>query len=118
MRNPLVLLALAVVALSPNLAHAQPTKIEKVRVGFRPYNEAANFGRYKIGLWTPVYVEITAGDKGLGKRPGEIPFLHIETSDFEDVGTIFRTPVPPQEPGETRTVIAYTKTGNANNDIK
>jgi hypothetical protein len=117
MRNPLVLLALAVVALVPNLAHAQPTKIEKVRVGFRPYNEAANFGRYKIGLWTPVYVEITAGDKGLGQR-GESPYVQIETQDFEDVGTIYRVPVPVLEPGETRMVIAYTKSGNANGEVR
>jgi hypothetical protein len=108
---------LTVVALSPSLAHAQPNKIEKVRVGFRPYNEAANFGRYKVGLWTPVYVEITAGDKGLGKR-GESPYVQIEAQDFEDVGTIYRVPVPVLEPGETRTVIGYTKSGNANGDIK
>src|SRR5438270_12092506 len=108
--------AVALALLSPGWAAAQPRehpKIEKVRVGFRPYNENLNFGRYKIGLWTPVYVEITAGSQPLG---GEA-FLHIEASDFEDVGTIYRTPVR-LAAGETGMFVAYTKVGNGNGEMK
>jgi hypothetical protein len=112
MRYALLSLTLASLLLAPGLACAQPVpiaKIEKVRIGFRPYNEALGFGRFKIGLWTPVYVEITAGPKGLGAQPGDC-YVEVETSDFEDVGTIYRTPVR-LDPNETGTFIAYTKTG-------
>ncbi len=93
-----------------------PAKIDKVRIGFRPYNENFNFGRYKVGLWVPVYVEITAGQNGLGAG-GPRPYLKVETPDFEGVGTIFRTPVV-LGPNETGVFLAYTKAGNTSGDIK
>src|SRR5947209_20161875 len=114
-------LGLTLALLCPGLAGAQQiaiAKIEKVRVGFRPYNENLNFGRYKVGLWTPVYVEITAGQNGLGVLKGDVlPYLRIVTPDFEGVETIFRTPVH-VEPNETTVVVGYTKAGNNSGDIK
>jgi len=107
--------AIVSLALPAAVAAQPPAKFEKVRVGFQPYNQAAGFGRYKVGLWTPVYVTLTAGPNGLGVRPEEKPYLKIETSDFEDVGTIYRLPVR-LEPNETATFIGYTKTGTG--DIK
>jgi hypothetical protein len=109
----------AVIALTiPAAATAQPpAKFEKVRVGFQPYNQAAGFGRYKVGLWTPVYVTLTAGPNGLAARQGDKPaYLQIQTSDFEDVGTIYRTPIR-IEPNETTTFTTYTKIGTGG-DIK
>jgi hypothetical protein len=115
------LFAAALGLLTPGLAGAQQiaiAKIEKVRVGFRPYNENVNFGRYKVGLWAPVYVEITAGPNGLGIIPGDPkPYLKVETPDFEDVGTIYYTPVM-LDRNETGVFLAYTKTGNGNGEIK
>jgi hypothetical protein len=121
MRYPFIPFAVVLTLLAPALASAQPPRIaqiEKVRVGFKPYNEQVNFGRYKVGLWTPVYVEITAGQNGLSEMPGEPPaWLKVETPDFEGVNTIYRCPVK-IGPNETQTVVVYTKTGNMNGDIK
>ena len=120
MRYFALLSALLGLAL-PGVACAQGSRIaefERVRVGFQPYNQAAGLvGRYKIGLWTPVYIRLRAGAEGLGIRPGESPYLQIETSDFEDVGTIYRMPVRMQ-PEEVATFVGYTKTGNGSGDIK
>jgi hypothetical protein len=117
MRYLLVPLAVIVGLCMPGFACAQP-KIEKVRIGFKPYNENINFARYKVGLWTPVYVEITAGQNGLGALPGEPKaYLNIVTPDFEGVETIYRTPVK-IDPNETHWVVGYTKTGNTSGDIK
>lgn len=119
MRYLLVPLAAVACLFTPALVSAQMiAKIDKVRVGFKPYNENVNFARYKVGLWTPVYVEITAGPNGVAARPGEPPaFLKVTTPDFEGVETIYRTPVR-IEPNETVVVVGYTKTGNSSGDIK
>lgn len=90
-------------------------KIDQVRVGFRPY-AITDSGQFKVGMWTPVYVEVTAGAKGvLDKNPGDPverrPHLRIETPDSEGVGTIYRMPIA-LEPNETRTFVAYVKPGN------
>ena len=93
MRTLVLPVAVILSVLVPGIAAAQ-AKIEKVRVGFKPYNENINFARYKVGLWTPVFVEITAGQNGLGALPGEpSAYLKITTPDFEGVETIYRKPV-------------------------
>jgi hypothetical protein len=120
MRYPYILAAATLTLITPALVCAQPpiAKIVKTRVGFKPYNENINFARYKVGLWTPVYVEIEAGQNGIGVRPGDPqPYLRIITPDFEGVETIFRTPLH-IEPNETRVVVGYTKTGNSSGDIR
>lgn len=116
--GPLVLAALVSLIGPPRAGAQEPVRIariDKANIGFRPYNENVAFGRYKVGLWAPVFVEITAGPEGL---PASVQaYLEVETPDFEDVGTIYRTPVR-IEPNETRTVVAYAKTGNGNGDVK
>jgi hypothetical protein len=117
MRYPFALLAAALGLLWPALAGAQPpaiAKIEKVRIGFRAYNDAVQLGRYKPGLWTPVYIEVTAGPRGLPKESGG-PYLQVETPDYEGVGTIYRIPVV-LDPNETRTFVAYTKFGSGDDN--
>jgi hypothetical protein len=110
---------IAILALAtPSLAPGQPpsvARINKVRVGFKPYNENINFGRYKAGLWVPVYVEVEAGQNGLGGD--RRPYLHIETPDFEGVGTIYRTPVV-VGPNDIEVFTGYTKAGNTGGDMK
>ncbi len=116
MRHAFAPLAAALLLLAPGLAAAQSgPRIEKVRIGFRPYNEALNFGRYKVGLWTPVYVEVSAGVKGL--EGGGRAFLEVTTPDFEGVGTIYRVPVV-LGPNETGVFVAYTKPGTSDGDLK
>jgi hypothetical protein len=120
----LIPLAALLITLLPDFAPAQQAlpqapppaiaRIDKVRVGFKPYNENAAFGRSKVGLWTPVYVEITAGPNGLPKQAGA--WIKVETPDFEGVGTIYRTPVVLGE-NETGVFLAYTKSGSTNPDV-
>ena len=40
-------------------------KINSVRVGFYPNNPNDAVGRFKVGLWAPVYVTVAAGEDGL-----------------------------------------------------
>jgi hypothetical protein len=116
MRYPFMLLAATLILVTSERAGAQ-TKIEDVRVGFRPYNEM-NFGRYKVGMWTPVYVKITAGRDGLGALPGTPrAHLQVEAPDFEEVQTRYRMPVV-LGPNETETFVAYTKTGHRFGEIR
>src|SRR5581483_12004215 len=97
--------ALAVVALVltvPGLAAAQARKkpqLGAIRVGFpvgsdrnRPVTER---GYYKSGAWTPVYIDLTAGEAGLSKAQ-----LVIETSDTDDVPNTYSVPVPRLAPHE------------------
>lgn len=116
---PLVLL----LAL-PGLAPAQPVpvaKIEHVRVGFRSYREQRDTGSFKVGLMTPVYVEITAGPNGVGPRKegAEPPYITIHAADSEDVGTVYRIPQPVVlDPNETRTYLGYTKVGTMSSEVR
>src|SRR5207244_1117423 len=82
--NRLIPLAVLLVVLLPEFAGAQQAppaiaRIEKVRVGFKSYNENAALSRSKTGLWTPVFVEITAGPNGLPKQVGA--YLKVEAPD-------------------------------------
>src|SRR5439155_10561569 len=63
-----------------------------------------------VGMWAPVYVDITAGPKGVPlKNPPA--FLELECTDSEGVGTYYRVPVS-LEPNESRTFTGYVKPGS------
>ncbi len=98
---------------SPTLALAQgdkkPPEIKKVQVGFQIFQNEEQ-SAYKVGLWTPVNVELFGGSDGIDIRGGEIPYLDIEAVDSEDVGTRIRVPVN-VNPLQTQTVIGYVKSG-------
>jgi hypothetical protein len=115
---PLVV-ALALVVPAGATAQPPPAKIERVRVGYKSYREEFQTSKFKVGMWAPVYVEITAGPNGIGaKKPGDpAPFLEITTPDSEDVETVFRIPVA-VEPNETQTFVGYTKPGNAFPEVR
>src|SRR5262245_22762807 len=87
-------------------------KVEGVRVGFRNYNKNEG-GQFKLGMWTPVFIDVRAGQKGVPPpdSTSEAPFIKIESEDSDGVGTIYRIPVK-LEPNEVRTFIAYTKPGS------
>jgi hypothetical protein len=108
---PLLLAAWCIPSVT--LAQAEkrlPPEIKKIHVGFQTYHKEEQTA-YKVGLWTPVYVELFGGSEGIAARPGEDPpHIEIETVDSEDVGTLIRVPVK-LEPLESQTVMGYVKTG-------
>jgi hypothetical protein len=97
-------------------------KIDKVQVGFRAYAQDETSGRFKVGLWTPVYVYFSqapdgpfflpAGKDGVGH--GE---LLVETTDSDDVQNLYRVPFA-FSPNEQRPVLTYTKTGVGRPEIR
>lgn len=87
----LLIVALAV-CCSPSLAFAQPPRypeIKKIQVGFQTYDKN-EISACKVGLWTPVHIELFGGPEGLDAASA---YLNIETVDSEDVGTSIRVPV-------------------------
>src|SRR5262245_27529619 len=98
-------------------------KITSVRVGFRSINPNEEGGQFKLGLGTPVYIDVQAGHKGIKKKKGVAePTIEIEAADNEGVATVFRIPVDDMEgeqvradgkkvPPEARTFVGYTKPG-------
>src|SRR5262245_8737216 len=107
MRNALSLL---MVVLFSGVASAQ-AKINSVRVGFQPYADDAK--GFKVGLWTPIHVEVQAGADGL--RPS---LLAVETPDSEDVGAVMTVSVPQLGPNERRLITNYAKPGKVSASFK
>ncbi|GEM_PF-6709654 len=93
-------------------------EIKLARVGFMSNDPADPHGRYKVGLWTPVYLKIKAGPQGIRpKGPNDPePYIQVENEDNENVGTIYRTPFR-MEPNEERWVMSYAKPATMS-DIK
>src|SRR5262245_42526818 len=57
-------------------------KLNQVRVGFRAFSTNDGGGQFKVGMWTPVFVEIIAGQKGVApKNPNAAFHLEFETAD-------------------------------------
>ena len=88
----------------------KPPEIKKVHVGFQTYHKDEQTA-YKVGLWTPVYVEVFGGTDGIEPRPDGRPLTSkSKTVDSEDVGTRIHIPVS-VKPLASRTFIGYVKTG-------
>ena len=90
-----------------------PLKFGKIRVGFEPY-EKSNWPYYKSGFWTPVRVQLLAGEKEI--RDGQ---LLIGTNDNEDVNTTTRTLFNldattsiEEVTKNTKTIVSYVMPGN------
>jgi hypothetical protein len=99
------------VACLPSAAHTQERrpKIEKIEVGFQTYSKQEETA-YKVGLWTPVYIEVAGGMEGAERKGNNRPYLEIQTADSEDVFTKIAIPVD-VKPNETGHYIGYVKTG-------
>src|SRR5687768_13047292 len=82
-----------------------PPKLEGV-IGFRPYLRTE--GLYKVGLWTPVYIDILAGTDDL--PPG---FVTVEAVDNDGVPQRYSVEAPLIKRKVRQTLVAYTKPGNA-----
>src|SRR5215469_1007478 len=78
-------------------AHAQepPVTIDRVQLGF-PTSANKNAGTVcKPGLWTPVYVEVTAGPEGFPRA-----VLTVETPDCDDLETRYTIKTRPLNKNE------------------
>jgi hypothetical protein len=108
---PLLLTAWCIPSVTLGQAEKRlPPEIKKIHVGFQTYHKEEQTA-YKVGLWTPVYVELFGGTDGILKRPGgDPPHIEIETVDSEDVGTLIKVDVNIQ-PLDSKTVMGYVKTG-------
>lgn len=117
MRKSLALLVAIVAGLLPSWSLAQgkqkfqPPEIKKLHVGFRTYKREDDQTAYKVGLWTPIYIDVFGGSEGIIPRPGQETFLKITTTDNDDVGTTVRIPCL-VEPFKERTFLAYVKPGH------
>src|SRR5262249_3936805 len=68
--------------------------------------------QFKAGNWSPVYVDVTAGPAPVARAR-----LTIESVDTDDVRNNYTVEVPALEPGETATLMAYTKPGSAGDEV-
>ena len=101
----------SVVFVSQALAQppGPPVKILRVQAGFRSQGPIADApGRFKIGLWTPISIDLLAGPKGLPNCE-----VIVETPDSENVATRFTVPIAPLDKNEQRTIVTYAKPGNS-----
>jgi hypothetical protein len=90
--------------------------VKEFHVGFNGY-ERDGRGRYKVGMWAPLYVKIKAGQNGIRpKAKDEMPHLRVETQDSEDVSTLFFSNFT-MEPNEERFVMSYARPG-AQSDVQ
>src|SRR5262249_6358264 len=80
--------------------------------GFLAYSDDDS-NRFKVGLWTPVYVRLQAGPEGL--PAGRVT---IQTADSEGVGTLLSVAPPQLQKGGKHTVQAYAKPGNLSGNFK
>src|SRR5262249_54829575 len=102
------------VTLSSALGQSrQPPKvhIDKVQVGFF----SAQGRGFKPGSWTPVYVDLTAGDNPIGRADGVIV---VQTNDSDDMENYYTVPLPQLEPREQTRVLTYARTANASSDLQ
>ena len=97
------LLALMAWSVPSSAFSQQAPEIKRVQVGFQTH-QSQEHTAYKVGLWTPVNVEVFGGTDGIEAN------LEIETVDSDDVGTRIRVPVRVKA-NESRDFIGYVKTG-------
>jgi len=95
-------LALGSAAAAPPRAGAADVAVENLRVGFAGASAANQF---KIGAWTPVWVQLKGGAE---RFAGE---LEVEVPDDDGTPTSFRQPVEVGA-GQSARVVAYARPGS------
>lgn len=96
----------------------RPPEIKKVHVGFKTYKDDADETAYKVGLWTPIYIQVFGGTDGILPRPNQrIPYLQITTGDSDDVETLVELDCV-VEPMKETTFLAYVKTGHLSHNSR
>jgi hypothetical protein len=123
MRFRTVAVAVLVLTLSPchlvtlSSAQAQSKQprqkvhIDKVQAGFG----SGQGSGFKAGSWTPVYIDLTAGDNPIFPGDGVIV---VKTSDSDDMENSYAVPLPQLDAREPGRVLAYARTANASSDLQ
>ena len=94
------LLAIACVGSAPVWA-APPVDVQTVRVGFSSADKANQF---KVGAWTPVWVQLGAGADGFDG------ILEVATADDAGTPAAFRQPIK-LGPKESQRFVSYARPG-------
>lgn len=102
-----LLLGLLVALLCAPTLHAAELQIATIEVGFG--------GRYKVGRWTPVAIDLRGGDEAITAR------VEIQTLDGDGETVVYRdseqTPPVPVAAGGEATARRVFKVGRANADL-
>jgi hypothetical protein len=119
-------LALAAALLLAPLAVAQTPQVEitDMRLGFPGSINAvqrggAKPGRFKIGAWAPLYVDLAVKPDSPPLKRDEY-VLVVETTDSEDLQNVYveHRFLPTIEPRESPTLLTYVRVGNGNSEVR
>ncbi len=100
---PLAAVVFLGVASGPASAAPPPVEVENLRVGFTSAAKN-NLNLFKIGAWTPVWVQLRAGAEGF------LGYLDVVAPDDDGTPTVFRQSI--QVPvGQSRRFISYARPG-------
>ena len=99
---PAMVAALAAMAGGSALAASRTVEVENIRVGFQE--------RYKVGTWTPVWLQLRGGIDGFAG------YLEVDTQDEDGTPTAIRQVVQ-VAPGATQRVTAYVRPGSQDPDF-
>lgn len=117
--RPITISSLALIGslLLPAAVEAQKprkTQITGIRVGFQAGLLPGETGReylFKPGHWTPISVDVIAGDAGLSKGT-----LTVETIDGDDVQNTYTIPIS-LEPNKPATFLTYARPSGMGSEI-
>lgn len=96
--------ALLATAAAPARAASRPIEVENIWIGLGPNNS------FKVGTWTPVWVQLHAGD---ARFQG---FIQVIVADDDGTPTSFFTRIDVAA-RDTSTVTAYVRPGSRNPDL-
>src|SRR5262245_65160143 len=130
MRTAIRWAAVCLVLFPASLAAQSPrdkVTIRSVRVGFPPgpigptvgeEDEGVVFAEqraplFKPGAWTPAYIDVINNGKydPDSSKDGRAQVV-VEVFDCDDTANNYAVPLPPLQPGESATVLAYTRSGS------
>ena len=97
-----VVAAFATMAGGTASAASRAVEVENIRVGFQE--------RYKVGTWTPVWLQLRGGLDGFNG------LLEVIAEDEDGTPTVIRQPVQVAA-GGTQRVTAYVRPGSMNSDF-
>ncbi len=101
-RASVIVMALAVMTGASASAASRAVEVENIRVGFQE--------RYKVGTWTPIWIQLRGGIDGFNG------FLEVIAQDEDGTPTTIRQVVQ-VAPGSTQRVTSYVRPGSMDPDF-